>query len=384
MYPNSIMYLSGIFVHCQVKELAKSLDVKVIAPIPYVPFFLSRLSKNWRKIKKISYFEKIDSVEIFHTKYLAIPNGLFKNFWGYFFALFSMWTVWKLNKIKKIDMIHAHGSTPNDFGAFLISKLFRVPLVITVHGETVYSIQKYPKRYRNSIKAIIKANAVITVSKVMKKKIFELSGKDGVNIIYNGYEEKALLSFNSPKNESIQILFAATLYERKGLRYLLEAASIILKKYLHIEFIIAGGGPQLDEMKDLSRILNIKRKVTFCGEVSHERMMHLMNICDIFVLPSWDEAFGVVYFEAMSFKKPVIGTEGEGVSDFIQDGMNGFLVKPKNVSSIIDKLIPLIESEKLREEIGLKGYKTIKNLTWENSAKEVIKVYTKVLETYHA
>ena len=67
-----------------------------------------------------------------------------------------------------------------------------------------------------------------------------------------------------------------------------------------------------------------------------------MSGCDIFVLPSWDEAFGVVYLEAMSFQKPVIGTIGQGISDIIIDGENGFLVPPRNIAELQKKIEYLI------------------------------------------
>lgn len=104
-----------------------------------------------------------------------------------------------------------------------------------------------------------------------------------------------------------------------------------------------------------------------------------MNECDIFVLPSFDEGFGIVYLEAMSLKKPVIATVGEGISEIIQDGVNGFLVKPKNVESIIDKLKVLIQSKELRNEIGNRGYESIKNLTWQKNALETLDVYRTIL-----
>ena len=104
-----------------------------------------------------------------------------------------------------------------------------------------------------------------------------------------------------------------------------------------------------------------------------------MAACDIFILPSYDEAFGVVYLEAMSFKKPVIGTEGEGIEDIIKDGENGLLVKPRDVASIVEKLELLIRSPKLRNELGIKGFNSIKNLTWENNAREMIKIYERLI-----
>jgi teichuronic acid biosynthesis glycosyltransferase TuaC len=124
--------------------------------------------------------------------------------------------------------------------------------------------------------------------------------------------------------------------------------------------------------------LDIENHVNFLGTVSHPEMLNQMAACDIFVLPSWNEALGVVYLEAMSFKKPVIGTIDEGISEIITDGKNGFLVSPKNIDSIVEKISMLINNKNLRETIGISGYESIKNMTWESNAKEMIKIYNEV------
>ena len=83
--------------------------------------------------------------------------------------------------------------------------------------------------------------------------------------------------------------------------------------------------------------------------------MEHMKKCDIYSMPSYKEGFGVVYIEAMSFGKPVIGVRGEGINDIIEDGVNGMLVEPKDVYSLMDKLEKLIVSKELRENIGKRG-----------------------------
>ncbi|MDZ7765243.1 MAG: glycosyltransferase [Melioribacteraceae bacterium] len=142
-------------------------------------------------------------------------------------------------------------------------------------------------------------------------------------------------------------MFGASLVERKGCEYLLRAFQMLREKYSNIKLIIAGGGELLNPLRELSHDLGIDDSVEFKGRVSHTEMLKLMNNCSIFVLPSWDEAFGVVYLEAMSLKKPVIATLNEGITDIIVDGENGFLVKKKDVNSLVNKLTKLIEDEDL-------------------------------------
>jgi len=384
MYPNSRIFLSGVFVHEQVKALINyGVEAVVFSPIPFTFGVMTFLSRKWKSYSKVPKFESIDGVPVYHTKYLAVPNGLLKSYWSYPYYYFMKKMVAKLHKEKKFDIIHAHGTIPNDHTALLLSKYLEIPYVVTVHGETVYKFEKFPKRYKNSIVALENAQAIIGVSSVVVERIRKIAQNVlSLYKVFNGFNPDKAVTLDTDyisRTADIQIMFAATLYERKGCSYLLKGFKQLYNEFPDIKLTIAGGGPQLTKMKNLSDSLGISERVKFTGTISHDKMMQLMNGCDIFILPSWDEAFGVVYLEAMSFKKPVIGTLGEGITDEVKDGVNGLLVKSKDVGSIVEKLSLLIKSKELRIKLGNAGYHSIKRLTWENSASEVSKVYNDVL-----
>lgn len=388
MYPNSRMYLSGVFVHEQVKELKQlGINVIVFAPVPFSPFPLNLISGKWKNYHEIPKYESIDGVDIYHTRYIALPRGFLKRFWAYPYAFFVKYRLKKINIKRKIDLIHAHGSIPDDFAAKLLSKSLNIPFILTVHGETVY-YKKSQNDLNKSIAAILDANAVIGVSQNVLNRVVSITKrKDKLYKVYNGFNivqsntNIEIQKSNSKSEDTVYILFGATLVERKGCEILIKAFEIASKEYDNIFLTIAGGGELLEKMKKLSSQLFLEKKVKFLGPVKYSEMLKQMQNCDIFVLPSWDEAFGVVYLEAMSFKKPIIGTEGEGISEIIKDGENGFLVEPKNLASLVKKMSVLIEDKELRETIGINGYDTIKNMTWESNAKEMIQIYNEIKQT---
>ena len=382
MYPNSVTYRSGIFVHEQVKELIKlGVKVTVIAPIAYSPKLLNWFKDEWKEYRKIPFVENIENVKVYHPRFLAIPRGYFKEYWGYIYAITAGRIIKKILVQEKIDILHAHGGLPDDFGTYLISKKFNIPYVLTVHGAAVYAGQRIEPQFKKSEIAINNADRVVGVSNIILARIKKFTGRtQGVSCIYNGYKRNEIeLDSESVKSNNIKILFAGSLIERKGLKYLLEAFSELIKKYKNIQLLVAGGGIIKDRMEEICDNLNIKHNVEFTGLVSHKRMLGEIQNCDIFILPSWDEAFGVVYLEAMSMKKPTVGTENEGISDFIIDGKNGFLVKPRDSKSIVEKLSKLIEDQNLRAEFGEVGFETIKDLTWKRNAEETLNVYSNIL-----
>lgn len=381
LYPSSIVYMSGIFVHEQVKALVKlGIEVKVIAPVPYVPFFLRRVNNKWSLYDKIPSIELIDEIEIYHTKYIALPNGVLKDFWTYSLTAEVIKLIKCTKELQNFDLIHAHGALPVDYSAYLLSDKLKLPYIVTVHGETVYQIINNRRKFRKSKKALLKADAVVGVSSKVVDKIQRYYGrKSKIFTVLNGYKKLEFKDRTPGTNENLIILFAATLVKRKGCDYLLKAFSELANKYFKIHLVIAGGGELLNEMKSLAYELGIQNRVTFTGALSHTDLLTHMSECDIFILPSIDEAFGVVYLEAMSFKKPIIGTEGEGICDILEDNYNGLLVKPRSVESIKSKLELLINSEDLRNKLGNNGYNTVKELTWERNASETINIYKETL-----
>ncbi len=374
MYPNSVMYLSGVFVHEQVKALKRlQVNIKVIAPVPIVPFPLNKLSYKWKNYSNIPDKEIIDGIEVYHPRYIAIPGGILKGYWGFFLAKSSLKVINKFIETNQIDLIHAHGSLPDDHSAQIVSQKLNIPYVVTVHGSTIHSVIKKRYFYRSK-QAILNANAVIGISNKVVRKIEETIGMSkNVFRVFNGY---TLTDLKSKKNtEKLIILFGGNMVASKRCDFLLRAYSELFEEFKEIHLIVAGGGVLLNKMKRLASELYISDRVTFKGTVDHQTMLGSMAECDIFILPSIDEGFGIVYLEAMSFKKPVIGTEGEGICDIIEDGVNGLLVKPNNVDSIVEKLKLLIESSELRTELGIKGYDSIKKLTWEKNARETLNIY---------
>ncbi|KRE51055.1 glycosyltransferase [Paenibacillus sp. Soil724D2] len=185
------------------------------------------------------------------------------------------------------------------------------------------------------------------------------------------------------KEEIINILFVGRLEPRKGIDLLLKAFHNIAQKYLHVKLNIVGNNSiifdknmtmqQIFEKEASSELLN---RVTFFGEVSNEELEEKYQECDIFVAPSRYESFGLVYLEAMKYKKPVIGCNVGGIPEVITDGMTGLLVEPCNISELELALVKLILNENLRKELGQNAYDNLLNVfTVESMVNNTLKAY---------
>lgn len=154
------------------------------------------------------------------------------------------------------------------------------------------------------------------------------------------------------------ILYVGQLIERKGLKYLLRAYSR-LKDDFDVALLVVGDGYQKKELKDLCLKENIE-DVFFVGFKQLEELPKYYAISDIFVLPSTEEAFGLVKNEAMACGLPVIATDRDGGSvDLIKDGVNGYVVEAKNVEQLYQAMSKILSHPELKQSMGNKSQQII-------------------------
>ncbi len=166
------------------------------------------------------------------------------------------------------------------------------------------------------------------------------------------------------KREKKVVLFVGRLIEEKGIFGILEVASGLKD----IEFWFVGDGPLKDKIKG--------DNVKYLGTKTQEELVELYNKATIFVLNSypsinsrWEEWFGISLIEAMSCGLPAVSTDCVGPKEIIKDGINGFLISQKDNDSLRNKIVELIENEKLRETFRNNGKESIKEYNVTNLSK---------------
>jgi len=106
-----------------------------------------------------------------------------------------------------------------------------------------------------------------------------------------------------------------------------------------------------------------------------------MAASDVFVLPSLSEGFPVTVVEAMASGLPIVATTIRGLPEIIKDGKkNGFLVEPKNPEQIAEKVLLVLENDKLRERISEKNKEKAKGYSWEAVIEKLERVYEYCLQ----
>ena len=125
------------------------------------------------------------------------------------------------------------------------------------------------------------------------------------------------------------------------------------KEYKNIKLVIVGDGELRGNLERQAKDLGLENIVKFLG--SRRDIDSILNAIDIFVLASTFEPFGIAIIEAMSMEKAVVGSASGGITEIIEDGVNGFLFTPKDSKHLAKIIDRLIKDEKLCRKIGIKA-----------------------------
>ena len=262
----------------------------------------------------------------------------------------------------------------------------------------------------NSLKSK-KCKKILPQSEAAKKNLMKVidCGKflDKIEVLYLAMRPCKKKKINK-KDKKIVLLFIGQNFYGKGGHDLLKAYEILMKKYKNLELKFKGDIPN----KYLPLAKKLKGLKIINEHFPRDKLFDEMYLkSDIFVLPTHQDNYGVVFLEAMSAGLPLIGTTSFTVPELIEDGKNGFLIKtpyswenyfdkrkhfdskkatrdweklhPEIVKQLVEKLSILIENKKLREKMGREGRKLIEEkngkLSISKRNKQLKRIYEEAL-----
>ncbi|MEA3422002.1 MAG: glycosyltransferase, partial [Acidobacteriota bacterium] len=200
--------------------------------------------------------------------------------------------------------------------------------------------------------------------------------------IVNGYDPHKFKPI--PMNEARErlglekkrkiILNISRLHEEKGQKYLIETIKKVLEHRKDVLCIIGGSGPLKDKLERQVNDLNLQDHVKLIGFIPDELLSIWMNACDLFVMPSLSESFGVVQIEAMACGKPVVATYNGGSEEIITYEDYGLLCEPADLDKMAEKILIALNTD----WDGGKILEYAKRFTWENVAMKIMEVYESV------
>ena len=291
----------------------------------------------------------------------------------YFIKLLITW---------KPTVIHAHYIIPSGLIG-LLGKCFRIPVICTSHGEDLQINRQVNYGYRNNkfLSFVIWFTVqfldnVIVVSKSMISDSLEAGSTiHKTRMIYNGIDPGFIT--NSNKDPKIKtILYVSRLHPKKDPMILVDAFKLVLSQINGVRLIIAGEGPMRKNLENRINHLSLSNDVTLLGRVSESKKWQLLDSCDIFVLPSKVEAFGIAIIEAMLCKKPVIVSDLEVFHEIVESERTGLIFRVGDSNDLANSIIKLLSNHDLSINIGHNAYKLSKDqFSTDKMVKDYIQLY---------
>ena len=241
---------------------------------------------------------------------------------------------------------------------FAIPANIKNKIIVLAHGQEYLDPSKADKI--NS--ALLRSSILISNSRFTKnlaKNVINGSKLKHIIIPPTYYMDKSPARFKKTKNIIPNLLTLTRIDSRKGIAQTMEALSTLKKQKKIKKFIwsIAGSGPELDNLKKLSYLLDLKKEIKFYGWVNNLEKNKLFKKSDIFIMPSYRdkrsiEGFGIVYVEAAKYGIPSICGKDSGASDFVKNNISGWVVNPLDLNALKKVLIDAINVPTKSREMG--------------------------------
>lgn len=379
-----------------------------------VPYFVYDLCQEYKRLglevvvlsphyKNAKFVEIIDGLKIYRFPYflpfnlqkIAYDGGILDNLKNSFLAklqvpffLLSDFIFMSIVVVKEhIDVIHSHWILSQGFIASLVRSITRRKHINTMHAGDLALLEKIP--FRKIVVRFILANTdnFTVVSKHGLSRFLHLLPNDNlthkIEIIPMGINTKLFLP-HQPKSalkkkykikEKNIILFIGRLAEKKGVKYVIEALPQIILKMPDTKLIIAGEGPEKENLKRLAMELGVITNVEFRGFVRGIEKINLLQLSDLLIVPSIETKIGdseglpVVILEGLASGTVVVSSDIGGIADVIKDNFNGLLFEQKNHEQLIKKVLFQLRQENKINKFRANVEKTIKYYDWSNIGK---------------
>lgn len=281
----------------------------------------------------------------------------------------------------KMNVMHAHVSYPAGFAAMKLKEKHKLPYILSEHmGPFPFGRFIINGKISHKIsEPLNEADIVTAPSNYQSEKIYSSGFKKPV-VIPNMFNEKLFFPAGSKSDkERLQFLTLAAFKEEKGIYELLDG---ILKSDAGkngCEFIIAGSGELENHIRQFILENDMTGYLKLIISPDRNEVVNLFRNCDVFILPSRLESFGIVYIEALGCGKPVIATDCGGPADFVNSG-NGLLIQKENPDLTAEAINYMKDNFSQFDPVRIREY-AVNKFSSKAVCGELISLYQKIAGT---
>ncbi len=265
-----------------------------------------------------------------------------------------------------LDLLHCHYAIPHSVSAYLAKSMLaprRLPVVTTLHGTDI-TLVGADRSYLPITKfSIEQSDGVTAVSQFLKDATINSFGvKHEIDVIHNFVNCDL---YKAPTSSEIRDQYAPSgekiLIHLSNFRAVKRPSDVVevfalVQKEIPAVLLMVGDGPERSSAEWVAHDRGVERKVHFLGK--RQNIEQLISGADVLLLPSENESFGLVALEAMACEVPVVVSNVGGLPEVVTDGVEGFLVEPRNVQKMAERSLEILSHDAVRKEMGKRARKS--------------------------
>lgn len=270
-----------------------------------------------------------------------------------------------LGKHTAFDIINTHFVLPSGPVGNELSRGWKIPNVLSLHGGDLYDPSKFTSPHRHLVLRIAvryllrRADTVVVASQNTLHNIqnYYLPDLPTAHIplgIRRPSQTSADRADYGLSAQDTLLVTVGRLVQRKAISQLISMMSQL--RTTGLKLLIIGSGPLEHALRAQSRSLNLDDAIIFLGQVNDEQKCKILRMCDLYVSTSQHEGFGIVFLEAMAAGLPIVCYDHGGHTDFLQNDVTGYVVPLNALNLFTERCRTLSAEDRLRSKIAKENY----------------------------
>lgn len=262
-----------------------------------------------------------------------------------------------------LDLLHVHYAIPHSISAYLAKQMMaprKLPIITTLHGTDITLVGTDRSYLAITQFSIEQSDGVTSISEHLRSRTLqEFNVRHPIEVIPNfvncseftkrcgcalrrrwARDDEKLLIHISNFRPVKRVMDVVEIFDR-------------VQKQVPSRLLMVGDGPDRSQAEYLAELKNLRDKVYFVGK--QEAINEYLGMADLLLLPSDDESFGLVALEAMACEVPVIASRVGGLPEVVRDGLDGYLLPPRDIEAMAQRAIEILSHSTMGEKIGRRG-----------------------------
>jgi glycosyltransferase involved in cell wall biosynthesis len=378
-YPRAADPVLGVWAHRQALAARDAgADVRVLVlhrPLPPLAALrggpASALRATARAASQPLHAE-LDGIRVTYVPFLAPPRPRSYGDWGRWAAPSLALALRRLRREFDFDIVHAHNAVPA--GEAVRRAGGDTPLVVSVHGGDVFHTAPRYARGAEAVRAALhRAQLVVANSTGIERRCRALGART-TRVVHLGSD---LPAQRAEPYDAPTVVTTGHLVARKRNADVLRAIALLGDRHPRLRHLIVGDGPERERLRALAQELEIAERVQFAGQLEPHEALQRTRRATLLALPSHDEAFGMVYVEAMAGWLPAIGARGEpGPEEIAAAGGGMTLVDSGDVRGLADAIDALLSDERRLHDEGERARANVAaSFSWDGCGAATVAAY---------